>query len=90
MLPVPEVGGTGGQPQVWLIDQGVLKSRAITLGRRDEAGGCVEVLEGLAAGAQVLAAHFDNLREGAPARVAAARMPLAAPGVALLPAASVH
>ena len=93
VLPVPAVpaaGSTGGQSQVWLIDQVVLKSRAITPGRRDEAGGRVAVLDGLAADAQVRAARFDNLREGAPARVAAARMPLAAPGVALLPAASVH
>ena len=90
VLPVPAVASTGGQSQVWLIDQGVLVRRAITLGRRDDAGGRVEVLEGLAADAQVLAARFDNLREGAPARVVAARTPPAAPGVALPPAASVR
>ena len=90
VLPVPAVASTGGQSQVWLIDQGVLVRRAITLGRRDDAGGRVEVLDGLAADAQVLAARFDNLREGAPARVVAARTPPAAPGVALSPAASVR
>ena len=90
VLPVPAVASTGGQSQVWLIDQGVLVRRAITLGRRDDAGGRVEVLDGLAADAQVLAARFDNLREGAPARVVAARTPPAAPGVALPPAASVR
>ena len=90
VLPVPAVASTGGQSQVWLIDQGVLVRRAITLGRRDEAGGRVEVLDGLAADAQVLAARFDNLREGAPARVVAAHTPPAAPGVALSPAASVR
>ena len=46
--------------------------RAITLGRRDEAGGRTEVLSGVDPSARVLAARFDSLREGAPARVAAA------------------
>ena len=90
VLPAPAVGSSGGQAQVWLIEQGVLVRRAITLGRRDEAGGRVEVRDGLAADAQVLAARFDNLREGAPARVVAARTPPAAPGVALPPATAVR
>ena len=50
---------------MWVIDDGVLARRAVTTGRRDEAQGRVEVLSGLAPGAQVLAARFDNLREGA-------------------------
>jgi hypothetical protein len=56
---------------VWLIADGKLVRRAITLGRRDEAGGRVEVLAGLDPQSQLLAARFDNLREGAPARVLA-------------------
>lgn len=90
VLPLPAVGSTGGQSQVWLIDQGLLVRRAITLGRRDEAGGRVEVLDGLAADAQVLAARFDNLREGAPALVVAARGPAVASGVAAKPATAVR
>jgi len=90
VLPAPAVGSSGGQSQVWLIDQGVLVRRAITLGRRDEAGGRVEVLDSLAADTQVLAARFDNLREGAPAQVVAARTPPAAPGGALPPATAVR
>lgn len=90
VLPAPAVGSSGGQSQVWLIDQGVLVRRAITLGRRDEAGGRIEVLDGLAADAQVLAARFDNLREGAPARVVAARTPPVASGVAPPPASAVR
>jgi membrane fusion protein, multidrug efflux system len=82
VLPVPAVGSSGGQSHVWLIDKGVLVRRAITLGRRDEAGGRVEVLDGLAADAQVLAARFDNLREGAPALIVAARLPAVASGAA--------
>ena len=77
VVPLAAVGSTSGQNHVWLIDKGVLARRAVTLGRRDEAGGRVEVLNGLATDAQVLAARFDNLREGAPARVMAPA-PLAA------------
>ena len=82
VVPLPAVGATGGQSHVWLIDKGLLVRRAITLGRRDEVGGRVEVLDGLAADAQLLAARFDNLREGAPALVVPAKPPLAASGVA--------
>jgi membrane fusion protein (multidrug efflux system) len=70
-VPLAAVGGQAGQPQVWVIDNGVLARRAITIGRRDEAQGRVEVVSGLAAGVQVLAARFDNLREGAKAVVVA-------------------
>ena len=87
VVPLAAVGATRGQNHVWLIDKGVLARRAITLGRRDEAGSRVEVLTGLATDAQVLAARFDNLREGAPARVLAAA-PLAAAGSASAAAAS--
>jgi RND family efflux transporter MFP subunit len=71
VVPLQAVGATGGQSVVWLIADGKLVRRAITLGRRDEAGGRVEVLAGLDPQSQLLAARFDNLREGAPARVLA-------------------
>ena len=70
-LPVSAVLGSAGQEHVWLIEGGQLARRAVTLGRRDEQTGRVEVLQGLEATSQVLAARFDNLREGAPALVAA-------------------
>jgi hypothetical protein len=44
----------------------------VTLGRRNEREGRVEVLHGVTSGSQVLAARFDNLREGAKASVMAA------------------
>jgi RND family efflux transporter MFP subunit len=81
-VPLAAVGGQAGQPQVWVIDNGLLARRAVTVGRRDEAQGRVEVVSGLAAGTQVLAARFDNLREGAPALVLAARTPPGASGAA--------
>ena len=71
LLPASAVGSTSGQDHVWVIENGALLRRAITTGRRDESTGRVEVLQGLAPGAKVLAARFDNLREGAKAVVAA-------------------
>ncbi|MBC7728202.1 MAG: efflux RND transporter periplasmic adaptor subunit [Microbacteriaceae bacterium] len=90
VLPAPAVGSSGGQSHVWLVDKGLLVRPAITLGRRDEAGDRVEVLDGLAAAAQVLAARFDNLREGAAALVVVARTPPVASGVAQPPATAVR
>ena len=69
-VPLAAVGNSGGQDHLWTIENGVLARRAVTLGRRDERAGRIEVLAGLAPGSTVLAARFDNLREGARARVA--------------------
>lgn len=87
-LPLAAVGSTAGQAQVWALVDGKLQRRAVTLGRRDESAGRVEVLTGLAPDTPVLAARFDNLREGTPASVAAASAggagsPGAASGAAL-------
>jgi RND family efflux transporter MFP subunit len=68
-LPVSAIGNTSGQDQVWVIEGGALLRRAITTGRRDDAKARVEVLQGLAPNATVLAARFDNLRDGAKATV---------------------
>jgi RND family efflux transporter MFP subunit len=72
-LPATAVGKTSGQDHVWVIENGTLARRAVTLGRRDEREGRVEVLQGVTPAAQVLAARFDNLREGAKASVVAAK-----------------
>ena len=69
-LPQTAVGSTAGQDHVWVIDNGALLRRAVMLGRRDEREGRVEVLSGVSASSLVLAARFDNLREGAKASVA--------------------
>jgi RND family efflux transporter MFP subunit len=70
-LPVAAVGSASGQEYVWMIEQGKLIRRAVTTGRRDDARGLVEVKDGVKPQAQVLAMRFDNLREGAAARVIA-------------------
>ena len=70
-LPATAVGSTAGQDFVWMIEKGQLVRRAVTTGRRDAATARVEVLNGLSTEAQVLAARFDNLREGTKASVVA-------------------
>jgi membrane fusion protein, multidrug efflux system len=74
-LPASAIATTGGQDHVWLIADGSLQRRMVSLGRRDERQGRVEVLEGVAPASQVLAARFENLREGAKAVVVAERSP---------------
>ena len=72
-LPASAVGNSAGQDHVWLIEDGVLARRAVTLGRRDEREGRIEVLQGVDPASQVLAARFDNLREGARALIVASK-----------------
>lgn len=71
-LPLAAVQGPDGAAQVWAIEGGALARRSVTLGRRSEAQGRVEIVSGLTPEAQVLAARFDGLREGRQARVAEA------------------
>jgi RND family efflux transporter MFP subunit len=70
-LPATAVRMEAGQSYVWVIDNGKLSRRVVSLGRRDDANGIVEVKSTLAPGLPVLAARFDNLKDGAPALVKA-------------------
>jgi RND family efflux transporter MFP subunit len=72
-VPLSALGQASGQDFVWTIEQGVLVRRIVVTGRRQVAQGRVEVVKGLPEGVPVLAARFDNLKEGAPAKVVAAR-----------------
>lgn len=85
-LPQVAVGNNGGQAYVWVIDNGALGQRAITLGRSDPRASRVEILQGLDPNAVVLAARYNDLKEGRkalvvgtrPASVAASSMPISA------------
>ena len=70
-VPASALGQTSGQDFVWALDQGALVRRIVITGRRDAVTGRVEVTRGLAADAQVIAARFDSLKEGASARIVA-------------------
>jgi len=76
-VPASAIGNAAGQDHVWLIENGALVRRAVTTGRRDDREARVEVLQGLSSANQVLAARFDNLREGAKAVVVARTAPVA-------------
>lgn len=86
-LPSGAIGSSSGQDMVWVIENGVLARRAVTLGRRDERSDRVEVLSGVTPASRVLAARFENLREGAPATVAGAKVPPLASAAASMPTA---
>jgi len=68
-LPVASLGQSSGQDFVWALEKGALVRRIVITGRRDDTLGRVEVTRGLSADAQVLAARFDALKEGAQARI---------------------
>ena len=59
--------------------------RAVTVGRRDEREGRVEILGGVGPEAQVLGARFDNLREGDKAKVVAVKSTVASSSAASAP-----
>ena len=70
-LPATAVRTEAGQSFVWVIDNGKLGRRIVVLGRRDTDNGLVELKTALPATLPVLAARFDNLKDGAPALVKA-------------------
>jgi membrane fusion protein, multidrug efflux system len=68
-LPAIAVRSEAGQTFVWTIEDGKLVKRMVVIGRRDEENGRVEIKTVLPPTVKVLAARFDNLKEGAPALV---------------------
>lgn len=70
-VPATSVGQASGQDFVWTVEKGALVRRIVITGRRDAVNGRVEVTQGLPGDTQVVAARFDTLKEGAPARVVA-------------------
>ena len=71
-LPAIAVRSEAGQSYVWTIDNGKLVRRIVITGRRDEANGRIEIKTQLPHETPVLAARFDNLKDGLPALVKAA------------------
>jgi len=79
-LPATAVRTEGGQTFVWTVEGGKLVRRIVLVGRKDDAAGRVEIKTALPADVPVLAARFDNLKDGAPAIVKIpASVPAAAP-----------
>jgi membrane fusion protein, multidrug efflux system len=70
-VPLGAISSASGQEYVWTVENGKLLRRTVTTGRHDSVRGRAEVLQGLSPDMPVLGARFDNLREGAKARVVA-------------------
>ena len=70
-VPAAALGQASGQEFVWTLEKGTLVRRIVITGRRDAVSGRVELVQGLSETQQLLGARFDNLKEGAPARIAA-------------------
>lgn len=68
-VPASALGQASGQDFVWTVEKGALVRRIVITGRRDALNGRVEVMQGLTADTQVLAARFDTLKEGALAKI---------------------
>lgn len=85
-VPIAAISRNSGQEQVWMIENGALVRRVVTTGRSDAREGRIEILNGLKPEAQVLAARFDNLREGDPALIVAAKSAKVASASASAPA----
>ena len=84
-VPATAVGQASGQDFVWAIEKGSLVRRIVITGRKDSAGGRVEVSKGLADDEQILAMRFDNLKEGTQAKVVAQRPASGASGAGAAP-----
>jgi RND family efflux transporter MFP subunit len=74
-LPASAIGQASGQDFVWTLEKQALVRRLVITGRRDPVQRRVEVSQGLTADSEVIAARFDGLKEGAPAKVVAQRAP---------------
>jgi membrane fusion protein, multidrug efflux system len=72
IAPATAVRTEAGVSYVWTIQDGKLAKRTVMIGRRDDDAGRVELKTALPANVPVLAAKFDNLKDGAPALVRAA------------------
>ena len=70
-LPAIAIRTEAGQNFVWTIENGKLGRRIVTVGRRDDAAGRVEIKTALSPNIPILAAPFDNLKAGLPALVRA-------------------
>jgi membrane fusion protein, multidrug efflux system len=63
-VPVQAIALENNQQIVWVVENEKLKRQYVKLGKRDENGVNVQVLEGLKASDQILAMRFDGLKQG--------------------------
>jgi RND family efflux transporter MFP subunit len=81
-VPLTALSALSGEEYVWTLEKGTVMRRIVSTGRKDPATGRVELLKGVAPDVYVLAARFDNLKDGAPAKIVATKAPPASPAPA--------
>lgn len=68
-LPLSAIQNDNGQSVVWIINEGKLARRVVTVGRRDERAQLIEIVNGVDPLDRVVATKFDNLRDGLAAKI---------------------
>jgi RND family efflux transporter MFP subunit len=68
-LPASALRTDGAQTYVWVLADGKLARRTVTVGRRDDRAQLAEITGGLDPRDVVLATKFDNLKEGLAAKL---------------------
>jgi len=69
LLPVGAVRRQDGRDVVYRVDGGKVVAQPVTLGLRNEDAGLVEALDGIDAGAVVLALKLDGIKPGSPVKL---------------------
>jgi membrane fusion protein, multidrug efflux system len=72
LLPIAALRKDGAKDIVYRVDKGTISAQPVTLGLRSEDDGMVEVLDGLAPGAIVLAAPLDGVKPGSKVKLLSA------------------
>ncbi|MBC7656397.1 MAG: efflux RND transporter periplasmic adaptor subunit, partial [Frankiaceae bacterium] len=72
LLPIAALRKDGAQDVVFRVENGSIKAQPVKLGLRNEDEALVEVLDGLAPGAVVLAAPLDGVKPGSKVKLLAA------------------
>ena len=71
LVPSSALRNESGVNFVYAVEAGRIKRQPVDIGLTSETAGSVEILKGLAAGSQVIAANLGPLKEGARIRLAA-------------------
>lgn len=71
LAPLAAVRHDGGQDLVYRVDAGKVVAQPVKLGLRNEDDGTVQVTEGLAPGAIVIATRLDGVKPGSSVKLAA-------------------
>jgi multidrug efflux pump subunit AcrA (membrane-fusion protein) len=80
LAPLAALRKDGARDVVYVVDAGKVVAQPVKLGLRNEDQGLVEVTDGLAAGALLVAAKLDGVKPGSKVKVAPAAAAPAAKG----------